>query len=115
MCGLCGLWGAKAHWSMRLRQPEGSNTRPSSAQRHHDFAHRRTVLNRIVREFGVTVREWGNGQWILDHDNGASVMVDDFAAVWSAVESLARRKIDPLSMPLVERLEAAAHLGNSDS
>lgn len=93
---------------MRPRELGNIDARPASVQRHRDFAHRRTVLNRIVREFGVAVREWGNGQWILDHVNGASVMVDDFAAVWPAVESLARRKIDPLSAPLVERLEAAA-------
>lgn len=69
-----------------------------------------TVLNRVTRVLGVTVRDWEGTQWILDSVNGGSEIVPSVAALWPAVERLSRRKIDPLCAGF---LDALTHVGGS--
>ena len=108
MCGLCGLWDGKRHWSAKSQNPKIFGEIPDLSERMRERARQRTALNRVTRPFGVTVRDWETSQWILEHVNGASEVVESIAALWPAVESLARRKIDPLSATLTETMSPAA-------
>lgn len=107
MCGLCGLWGGKAHWSTKSQNPKVFGETFASSERLRERNHQRMVLNRITRPFGVIVRDWETSQWILEHVNGGSEVVESIAVFWSSVEILSKRKIDPLSAALIEQLDLA--------
>lgn len=108
MCGLCGFWGGKAHWSTKSQNPKVFGETLDSSERLRERAHQRMVLNRITRPFDVVVRDWETSQWILEHVNGASEVVESIAVFWSTVETLSKRKIDPLSAALIAQLDLAA-------
>lgn len=97
MCGLCGVWRGKAHWSARSQNPRafGAVAEPSAFMR--ERIEQVSALNRIAQPLGVTVRDWEGAQWIIDSPHGGSEIVASVAAVWPAIERLSRRKIDPLS------------------
>ena len=107
MCGLCGVWRGKAHWTARVHNPKiFVATGDDAAPLRERFA-QMTVLNRVLRPFGVSVRDWEGSQWIVDSVNGGSEIVANVAALWPAAERLSKRKIDPLSATLLDSFTRA--------
>ena len=103
MCGLCGVWRGKGHWSARAQNPAiFAATRDESNPLRERF-HQMAFVNRVIRHLGVSVRDWEGVQWIVESANGGSEIVADIAALWPAVERVSRRKLDPLSLPLLDR------------
>lgn len=107
MCGLCGVWRGKAHWSARAQNPKVFAASANAPRLLRERFQQMAFVNRVVRPFGVTVRDWEGVQWIVDSVNGGSEVVTDIAAIWPAVERLSRRKLDPLSSPLLGAFSGA--------
>lgn len=96
MCGFCGIWGAKSHWSLKSSNPRIFAVQ-SISERMRERHEQSVVLNSILRGFHLEVRDWGGTQWIVEHVSNGTEIVDSIAALWPAAEKLARRKIDPLN------------------
>ena len=96
MCGLCGVWGGRAHWTGRPQSPDFL-TATAVAPPLRDRLQQLGFVNRLIGPFGVTARDWEGVQWIVESVNGGSEIVSDIAALWPAVERLSLRRIDPLS------------------
>ena len=111
MCGLCGFWQSKTHWSMRSQNPKVFGAIGHSSDLMRERLHQAAVLNRVTRAFGVSVRDWEASRWVLDSVNGGCEVVDSIAAMWPAIETLSKRKVDPLSSALLEALAGSATSG----
>ncbi len=97
MCGFCGIWGAKNHWSLKSSNP-GVFAALSGSERMRERYAQCAVLNEVLRGFHLKVRDWGGTQWIVEHVSNGSEIVDSIAALWPAAEKLAKRRIDPLQL-----------------
>ena len=97
MCGFCGIWGAKNHWSLKSANPSVFAPQSSTDRMRERYA-QCAILNETLRRFHVKVRDWGGTQWIVEHVGNGSEIVDSIAAVWPAAEKLSKRRIDPLQL-----------------
>jgi len=105
MCALCGVLGAKDHWTEPLRR-EGAYVRHADpAQRRRERALRISEANAILRLFGLSLEDWQSDSYVLRNRTGKSSMVADLAAIWPTAETLAGRPIDPLDPDLLDRRE----------
>lgn len=107
MCGLCGVWRGKGHWSARTENPRAFAASREPANLMRERTQQLQALNRVTRPFGVSVRDWEATQWIAASQSGASEVVATVADLWPAVERLARRKVDPLAMAFLDALRHA--------
>lgn len=95
MCGFCGIWGAKNHWSLKSSNP-GVFAAQSSTERMRERYALCAILNETLRGHHLKVRDWSGEQWIVEHVSNGSEIVDSIAAVWPAAEKLSKRRVDPL-------------------
>lgn len=100
MCGLCGLWGETAHWTSVASRPDAKRgaARPTPRLR----ALQQASIEREVRLFGLSVRDWSASSWIVSNASGASEIVGSLPEVWRACEALSGRRLDPLAPPMLE-------------
>ena len=96
MCGLCGVWRGRAHWTRRPQSPDVLTVTAVTPPL-RDRLQQLGFVNRLIGPFGVTARDFEGVQWIVKSVNGGSEIVSDIATLWPAVERLSRRRIDPLS------------------
>jgi hypothetical protein len=87
MCSLCGVL-RNEHWA-----DEGAGRR--------DRVIRTARLERVLRSFGLGVREWA-GRYVLTDGKGRTEVADDLAALWAAAERLAGHPLDPLDPRLMD-------------
>jgi hypothetical protein len=97
VCGLCGTLAAGPHWTQQVGGAQAARHRLACLR----FA------RVLARERGVTVAEW-QGRFVLSNGRGRSVVADDLAACWAAVEQLSGRPADPLEPSAVGALREAA-------
>lgn len=101
MCGLCGLWGETAHWtSVAARPDRGKREAAQLTPRLRTL--QQASIERAVRPFGLSVRDWTGSSWIVSNAIGASEIVASLPEVWRACEALSGRRLDPLAPPLLE-------------
>lgn len=101
MCGLCGLWGETAHWtSVSARPDDGKSQAARLTPRLR--ALQQASIERAVRPFGLSVRDWSGSSWVVSNASGASEIVGSLPEVWRACETLSGRRIDPLSAPMLD-------------
>jgi hypothetical protein len=96
---------------MRSQNPKVFGAIGHSSDLMRERSHQAAVLNRVTRVFGVSVRDWEGSRWVLDSVNGGCEVVDSIAAMWPAIETLSKRKVDPLSPALLEALAGSANGG----
>jgi hypothetical protein len=82
---------AKEHWT---EEGGGARTR----------AFRATALNRVLDHFGLSVRAWAAGAYVLRDRKGGTAVVSDLGALWVEAERLYGAPLDPLDPSLVEAL-----------
>jgi len=63
------------------------------------------LVNRILGQDGLEVRDWNGHVFVLSNRTGQSELVSRLAAVWSTAERLGRCRCDPLNPVLLSRLE----------
>ncbi len=90
MCALCGVI-LNDHWA---EQDGGRRAR----------AFRVALLDRVLDHFGLSLRDWAGGVYVLSDRKGGSAVVQDVGAVWSEAERLLGRPLDPLDEGLVAEL-----------
>lgn len=90
MCGLCGVLGSD-HWAER----EGG-------RRAH--ALRTRLAGWVLRHYGLELREWAGGTYVLSDRKGRFALAADLASLWAEAERLAGRRLDPLDPGLVAAL-----------
>jgi hypothetical protein len=97
VCGLCGTLTAGPHWTQQVGGVQAARHRLACLR----FA------RALARGRGVTVAEW-QGHFVVSNGRGRSVVADDLAACWAAVEQLSGRVADPLEPAAVAALREAA-------
>jgi hypothetical protein len=97
MCGLCGAFGASAHWSEGI-----ADMRRTPAA---DRVRRSAVANELLGLYGLTLKEWA-GRFTLSSRTGKVAVVNSLGEVWPAAERLIGRPCDPLDPAVVAALEA---------
>lgn len=105
---MCGIWGQTDHWSNPDRLPGGarSGAETSVVRRRQTQAE---TLSLFTRACGVTVRDWAQTSWMVESVSGSTEMVNGLGDVWSAVERLTGKSIDPLALALIQAFEARQH------
>lgn len=103
MCGMCGLWGSTDHWSNPARLPGAT---PGQANMQRVRIQQADAISSFTRKAGAVVRDWGQSSWIVENFSGGTEIVDSLGAVWAAVERLTGRSMSPLSLELIQPLEA---------
>ena len=87
---MCGLLQGTAHWS---------HAAAGSVQGRRQRLLQVVRANRLLRLFRLELQDFHGQSYLLQGPTGASVLVPDFSALWSAAEQLLGRTIDPLAMP----------------
>lgn len=94
MCGLCGLLGI-VHWTEMSAHPDAftGGGRPTvRAER----IRRTGFVNGLLQPLRMKVADFQATSYVLASATGKREIVDDLAGVWSTVEQLGGRPVDPL-------------------
>jgi hypothetical protein len=103
MCGLCGVLGAKDHWTDAAARP-GTFGVARTTRRRERFA-RIALANRILGHYGLKLSDFEGQSYVLRSATGRTELVPHLAGMWSAADRLARRPCDPLDFELIAALE----------
>ena len=105
MCGLCGVFGAEAHWTDAAGQGAGSADPVSGRTRRQERLYRVALANKVLGHYGLTLADWDGNYFVLANRTGRSEIVDHLAALWPVAERMAGRPCDPLDPALVAAVE----------
>ena len=91
MCGSCGFPAAPGHWT------DAGATTPH--ERLRERFRRVTLLQKVLRQFGVTAHDGGvvPGIQVMSLSGGQTI-VPDLEALWAEVEKLSGQVFDPLDL-----------------
>jgi hypothetical protein len=106
MCALCAVLESKGHWSDSASAPAAFAGR---AERHTRLRERQTrvrILNAVLKQHGVVVKDWAGSTYLLSSLKGRTAVVDTIAEIWGAAERLGGRTCDPLDDSYLEALAA---------
>ncbi len=90
MCALCGVL-VSDHWA---EQGTGRRARILRAR----------LAGRVLEHFGLELREWAGGSYIVADRKGRVALASDLGSLWAAAEKLAGHPLDPLDPSLVAAL-----------
>jgi hypothetical protein len=93
MCGVCGTLGGEDHWTSGAGRIQGGERLTRRAER----AERIRVLNQVLRSLNVRISDWQGRSFVVAGSTGKQQVVDSVSHIWSAVQSMTGRCIDPLS------------------
>ncbi len=69
--------------------------------------HRVQVVNIVLGQFGLSLRDWQGAQYQLSNRTGRTEFVDNLSQVWQAAERILGRACDPLDSSVIARMERA--------
>ena len=101
MCSLCAILGAEAHWSEAEAPSRRKGRRPAPPARRA----RIDLVNRVVRPFGLKLRDFAGAGYVLSGPTGKSEIVATLGQLWPAAGRLAGRRFDPLDRALLAKLD----------
>lgn len=93
MCGLCGTLGGAEHWSSGAGRIQGRDALTRRAERAECIR----VLNAVLRPLAVRVSDWHGRSFLVASPTGKQEVADSIAHVWTAVQAMTGRRIDPLA------------------
>jgi hypothetical protein len=96
MCALCGVLGGKGHWSDSASAPAVFAGRTEPHTRMRERQTRARILNAVLKDHGVVVKDWSGNAYLLTGRTGRTAIVDTIAEVWPAAERISGRLCDPL-------------------
>lgn len=110
MCLICGELQTHIHWT-ELRPGVGASEIAEAGgeaekTRRRDRIRRITLLNQVLSLFGLMVSDWEGVSYVLSNRKGDALLLRDLGALWSAVEKMIGRPIDPLDPALLARVES---------
>jgi hypothetical protein len=108
MCVLCTGSVLQVHWTDRknsgldesMVQKAGETGRSRIRERHI----RIRQSNKILGVYGLKLSDWTGSKYILNDKKGRTEIVQDLGALWTVVEKLLGKAIDPLDPVLMEIL-----------
>lgn len=110
MCVLCGEFVSQPHWAERRveddARSEGVEASDYHRTRRRERIQRTSLVNRVLRHYGLKVEDWNGSKYILRDRKGRSELVQDLGSLWPAAAKLAGRALDPLDPALRETLSA---------
>jgi hypothetical protein len=101
MCSLCGVLGVEGDWTDASAIPALNRLGTRRAER----LHRVQVVNVVLNQFGLSLRDWQGAQYQLSNRTGRTEIVDNLSQVWRAAERILGRACDPLDSSLIARME----------
>ncbi|QXZ81126.1 hypothetical protein [Rhizobium sp. L51/94] len=109
MCSLCGILGGNQHWADAIARPGVYTRNTERIDRRRERAARVRIANRVLAAFGLSLSDWQGTSFLLSTRTGKTEIIEDLGHLWPAAETLAGRPLDPLALPLLDRLEAEAN------
>lgn len=105
MCALCGVLGGNDHWTDPVKR-EGVYVRGATpGERRRERTIRVAEANTMLKLWGLSLDDWQGSAYILRNMTGASLVIDNLAALWPAAEKMAGRTVDPLEPSILARRE----------
>jgi len=104
MCSLCGVLGGRGHWTESGSTPEAFASRLDATTRRRERQQRTQIANRILRHYGLNLRDWSGASYILSNKTGRTAIVNNLSEVWIAAEGLVKDPCDPLDEALIADL-----------
>jgi hypothetical protein len=101
MCGLCGVFGGKGHWTDSASAAEAFAGRKEPQTRLRERQTRTRVVNAVLKQHGVIVKDWSGNTYLLTGRTGRTAIVDTVGEIWPAVERISGRACDPLDEALL--------------
>jgi hypothetical protein len=105
LCGLCGLLTTGSH-AIEAGTDAARTGAADGRERHLAWAYRIRLLNALLGPFGVAVGDWA-GKYVVKGASGRTRLVDQLPQLWSAVDEVAARPVDPLDGAFIAALAAA--------
>ena len=105
MCGLCGLWGNVSHWSSSSSRAVSGGP-PAGVIPLRERMLQVQVVHRASSMIGVQVEDWAGSSWMVRNSFGGTEIVSSLPEIWRAAEKLSGRRLDPLALPILEKLES---------
>lgn len=109
MCILCGEMITNLHWSEEIRD-EGQGVAmevivgEKQRERMRSRLQKVKIAQRILRFYGLGLKEWHGSKFILSDAKGQSVVVQHLGALWIEAGKMAKRDIDVLYSNFIEYL-----------
>jgi hypothetical protein len=107
LCGLCGLLTTGPHVIEAGTDAARTGAVAGARERHLARAYRIGLLNALLAPFGVTVGDWAGSKYVVKGASGRTRLVDQLPQLWSAVDEVATRPVDPLDGVFIAALAAA--------
>lgn len=96
MCALCGILGGKGHWTDSASAPAAFSGRTAPQTRLRERQARARLLNAVLKQHGVVVKDWSGNAYLLTGRTGRTAIVDTIGEIWPAAERISGRPCDPL-------------------
>ena len=80
--------------------------RLDATTRRRERQERTAIANRVLRHYGLTLKDWSGASYLLSTKTGRTVIVDNLSEIWIAAEMLTDRECDPLDDGLLADLRA---------
>jgi hypothetical protein len=112
VCVLCGEFVSGPHWAER--RAEDAARGPDAAsfdyhrERRRERARRAALAGPVLAHYGLKVRDWDGGAYLLSDGKGRVEVVRDLGALWPAAARLCGRTPDPLDPALAGTLSGGA-------
>jgi hypothetical protein len=103
VCSLCSALGASRYWTDAagrdaFRRHDGKVTRRQEREA------RVALLNLLLAQSGVGVRDWGGNSYVLQNRDGRRLNVYNLNGIWESVEALTSHRCDPLDQHFIDTL-----------
>ncbi len=108
MCGLCGVLGGTGEWSDSSSAPAVFASRTEPQTRLRERQGRTRILNAVLKDQGVSVKDWSGNSYLLTSRTGRTAIVATVGEIWSAAERLGGRACDPLDEGYLSALAKSA-------
>jgi hypothetical protein len=92
MCGLCGIFGEKTHWSTQ-------GVAKGTSRRQRFF--RLQALNRVLSLVHYAIRDFSGTDYVLCSPTGAQTVVKEMGQMWQDLEKLSGKPLDPLDEKMI--------------
>lgn len=107
MCVLCSGSVLQVHWTDRKNGLDQSTVQKAGETQRSRLRERYIRIrqsNKILAVYGLKLSDWTGSKYILNDKKGRSEIVQDLGALWTAVEKLLGKPIDPLDPNLIQVL-----------
>lgn len=99
MCGLCGMFGERTHWSTQ-------GVVGGTFRRQRFF--RLRALNRVLSLAHYGVRDFSGVDYVLCAPTGVQELVRGIGQLWMELEKLRGAPLDPLDEGLIRAMQECA-------